>query len=338
MAETTKIAWCDATVNLWWGCQHAGDECHHCYAEAFSKRVGKSRAWQDVRYEVPSAFGTLDKLQRKAAKQDEPLTVFVQSMGDIFELPQQLVTWQGRFTGRGTNDVRDRFFSLIDAGLWPDLVFLLLTKRPGLIGRYVPGAWLAGDWPANVWTGTSVGTVNSLPQIERLAKWPGRHFVSFEPLLEFLPLLAATPPDWDAFESATIGMDGWDEPEEFIEECEEECDWVNYGRDLVHSREHREWLRDRERYARQLHLRSRINWGVIGCESKGSRVGRLPEGGERQWICDAADLALTLRAAGVPAFVKQIPIDGKVSHDPGAWPEALRFREFPEWLSSAVKL
>ena len=28
-------------------------------------------------------------------------------------------------------------------------------------------------------------------------------------------------------------------------------------------------------------------------------------------------------------FVKQLPIDGKLSKDPGEWPEDLRIREFP---------
>lgn len=63
-------------------------------------------------------------------------------------------------------------------------------------------------------------------------------------------------PDWDAFHDATDGMEGWEEPEDYIEECEEEMDWVNYGRRLVHSSEHKEWLADRERYALRLAFRS----------------------------------------------------------------------------------
>lgn len=69
-------------------------------------------------------------------------------------------------------------------------------------------------------------------------------------------------PDWDAFHDATEGREGWDEPEEFIEECEEHCDYVNYGRHPVHSSEHREWERDRTNYALRLaysHLWESIN-------------------------------------------------------------------------------
>ncbi len=62
-------------------------------------------------------------------------------------------------------------------------------------------------------------------------------------------------PDWEGFSFETEGMEGWEEPEEFIEECENECDWVNYGNDLVHSDEHKQWLRDREEGALRLAYR-----------------------------------------------------------------------------------
>lgn len=40
MGTETAIAWTDATFNPWWGCQRVSPGCEHCYAEAFSKRVG----------------------------------------------------------------------------------------------------------------------------------------------------------------------------------------------------------------------------------------------------------------------------------------------------------
>jgi hypothetical protein len=69
-------------------------------------------------------------------------------------------------------------------------------------------------------------------------------------------------PDWDLFDEYTSCQEGWLEPEEFVEECEDECDWVNCGRGLVHSREHKEWLRDRKELATKLafaNLWRRIN-------------------------------------------------------------------------------
>jgi protein gp37 len=40
MGANTSIAWCDHTFNPWWGCQKVSEECRHCYAEAFARRVG----------------------------------------------------------------------------------------------------------------------------------------------------------------------------------------------------------------------------------------------------------------------------------------------------------
>lgn len=56
-------------------------------------------------------------------------------------------------------------------------------------------------------------------------------------------------PDWDAFEEATAGMEGWEQPEEFIPECEEQFDYINFGNRLVVSSMWREWDRDRRRMA-----------------------------------------------------------------------------------------
>ena len=58
-----------------------------------------------------------------------------------------------------------------------------------------------------------------------------------------------------------------------------------------------------------------------GCES-GPR--RRPA--ELDWF---RDIAQQCEEAGVPLFIKQLSIDGRVSHDPNEWPEDLRIRELP---------
>jgi protein gp37 len=60
---------------------------------------------------------------------------------------------------------------------------------------------------------------------------------------------------------------------------------------------------------------------VVGCES-GPR--RRPM--QLEW---AEDIVRQCREAQVPCFVKQLPINGRVSHDPAEWPEALRVRQLP---------
>ena len=45
MGETTKIEWCDATLNLWWGCTKVSGGCKNCYAEKLSDKRYKKGAW-----------------------------------------------------------------------------------------------------------------------------------------------------------------------------------------------------------------------------------------------------------------------------------------------------
>lgn len=39
--EKSKIEWCDATVNMWWGCTKVSPGCAHCYADTLAHRWGK---------------------------------------------------------------------------------------------------------------------------------------------------------------------------------------------------------------------------------------------------------------------------------------------------------
>lgn len=64
-----------------------------------------------------------------------------------------------------------------------------------------------------------------------------------------------------------------------------------------------------------------LDWVIVGCES-----------GPRRRPCDPAWVKSIIEqcdAAGVPVFVKQLDIGGKVSHDPAEWPEWARRQEWP---------
>ena len=65
-----------------------------------------------------------------------------------------------------------------------------------------------------------------------------------------------------------------------------------------------------------------IDWIVIGCESGPNRRPM-----ELEW---AIDLVRQCDAANVAVFVKQLPINGRVSHDPNEWPAELQRREYPK--------
>ena len=51
------------------------------------------------------------------------------------------------------------------------------------------------------------------------------------------------------------------------------------------------------------------------------------------FIDAARDLVKQCDAAGVPVFVKQIPINGKVSKDINQFPKELQIREFPKQVT-----
>jgi protein gp37 len=273
VAEKTDIGWTDHTINLWWGCEEVAPECDECYARLFATRVGKADAWQDKRFAVPGAFANLDKWQRHAAAAKTIRTVFSMSMGDLFEKDRPLYQWvksgsDDRVeTGYTIADRRREFFEGIASGRWPNLIFLSLTKRPGNIRKSVPSTWLS-NWPTNLWTGTSVGSKKSLPQIERLLRSPGNHFVSFEPLLESV---------------GDLDVEG-------------------------------------------------IDWAIVGVESRGSHVGRLPEDSAAAWNDAAASLVARLQASAIPTYVKQVPINGKVSIKiDNVWDRRLKYQQFPSW-------
>jgi len=65
-----------------------------------------------------------------------------------------------------------------------------------------------------------------------------------------------------------------------------------------------------------------LDWLIIGCES-GPR--RRPT--DLAWVRDLVEQA---RAAGVPVWIKQLEVDGKVRHRLEEFPEDLRIREWPE--------
>lgn len=156
MALETKIEWCDATVNLWWGCAKIHTGCRNCYAETLSHRWGND-IWgvNKSRKKIKSAFSDLNKLQKKAAAKGIPITVFMGSMMDIFESSKDLVDASGVPLEGSTGEVRSELFKRISDGEYNDLIFLFLSKRPERIELSIPSGWMEKP-PSNVWFGLSI--------------------------------------------------------------------------------------------------------------------------------------------------------------------------------------
>lgn len=175
MARNSKIEWTHHTFNPWWGCTKVSDACKHCYAEAWAKRVG-SRVWGvkaarrffgDTHWQQP------ERWDREAEQNSTRRRVFCASMADVFEDRAELNSW------------RNRLWSLIERT--PNLDWLLLTKRPELVQRFVP--W-ADEWPCNVWLGTTVENQEiAEKRLSSIAECRAAiRFASCEPLLGKLDL------------------------------------------------------------------------------------------------------------------------------------------------------
>lgn len=190
MAETTEIAWCDATFNPWRGCTKVSPGCTNCYAEAMSHRNPKVLGeWgpNGARVIASEPYWRQPlKWDREARAAGERRRVFCASLADVFEERPELIV------------PRQRLFQLI--GRTPNLDWLLLTKRPEVAVENWP-LW-AGYWASsrdaetiqkvgetfilpNVWLGVSVeDQARADERIPLLLQVPAAvRFLSVEPLL-----------------------------------------------------------------------------------------------------------------------------------------------------------
>ena len=175
MAHNSKIEWTDHTFNPWWGCTKVSPACAHCYAEAWAKRTGFDvwDAENPRRFLSETYWQQPQRWNKEAEQSGQRVRVFCASMADVFELRSDLSPW------------RSRLWRLIDDTPWID--WLLLTKRPHLVGDMVP--W-GSHWPENVWLGITVENQRWADErIPHLAQHPARiRFLSCEPLLDSVRL------------------------------------------------------------------------------------------------------------------------------------------------------
>lgn len=211
MGAQSAISWTNDTFNPWIGCARVSPACDGCYAAAlmggegnrFERAIwggpGKGEGTRDRT--APSTWRNPRKWQREQRKaldawlkgdapKPPPRFVFCSSLADVFDnaVPTQ---W------------RIDLFELIRAT--PDLTWLLLTKRPGMILKLFADTVHANayrreqldlHWPSNAAIGCTIVTQaeadRDLPKLMAAAatlKHVAFTFVSAEPLLEALNLL-----------------------------------------------------------------------------------------------------------------------------------------------------
>jgi len=172
MAENSDIVWTKHTFNPWIGCTKVSGACDHCYAEVYDLRWHKGEHWgPKADRRLTKTWRNPVKWQREAEELTTRYSVFCASLADVFDNHRSILP-----------EWRERLWALIRNT--PNLDWLLLTKRPQNIARYLPDDW--GDKGyANVWLGA---TAENQEEYDRrkphLTKNPARiHFLSMEPLL-----------------------------------------------------------------------------------------------------------------------------------------------------------
>lgn len=288
-----------------WACVKCSPGCSNCYAEAIGLRFRRALPFtvQNIR-KVEPYFCEKTARELLRSKRMSGKRCFIGDMTDVFGpwVPFDLI---------------DKMFAVF--ALRPDVTFQVLTKRPERMAEYASHFARGGDvwraaiefghsaardtepevWPLpNVWCGTSVEDQQRADErIPHLMKCPAIvRFVSAEPLLSPVDL------HWLGLlpNDAACLWDAEDERRRYlVGPCE------------------------------RLPM---LDWVIIGCLSLGSRAGSF----DGDYFAAAESINEQCRAAGVPVFNKQIPINGRVSHDPLEWPINLRAREFPDVRSQST--
>lgn len=242
MAENSRIAWTDSTINVWLGCMQVvlvdprthtsiPSECDNCYAMWLVRNRMGYRGEHPDRPELWGDPKTTPRHQTKYWRRVLPLwnadaikngrlLVFSFSLSDWAEEHPMVGEWRADF--------------LRMAAQCKHLDFQMLTKRPQNVLRMVPQEWL-DDWPQNVWIGTSAGTRAAW---NRRVPWlmPIRSagcpvtFVSVEPTLEDMELagdsLLGDVVNWVIDGGESGSPDGIDRPR-----IDSDQDWFRRIRD-----------------------------------------------------------------------------------------------------------
>ena len=167
MAENSNIEWTHHTHNPWVGCSKVSPGCKHCYAERdMDKRRGFAK-WGDQGTRVVTSESNWRKplaWDRKAKAAGERHRVFCASLADVFEDREELVA------------PRERLFALMS--LTPNLDWLVLTKRPEVMARYISDPATPGRVAKAVDAMLVSEAMRAIP--ERIEPFPGApgYFIS----------------------------------------------------------------------------------------------------------------------------------------------------------------
>lgn len=289
MGETTGIDWTDSTWGPWRGCHKVSPGCRECYMFREQKRYGRDP--NVVVRAKPATFNAPIRWARKLAQSGAARKlVFVCSWSDFWIAEAD--PW------------RAEAWEIIRRT--PHLTYQIVTKRIERVAE-VGLPWGDGEpWP-NVWGIVSVE--NQETADERVGLLLQTNFavrgVSYE------PALAPVNFSWLAHDVGPILVR--------LNALTGQALRVDTRRPV-----------DSQMVGAVF---PRLDWIIMGVESgDGHQVGRDmidPLSGVSIYTDVAREVAGQCREHGVAFFQKQMPVGGRVSHEPMDWAAEDRVREFP---------
>lgn len=199
--NTTKIEWCDKTLNPVVGCSFG---CPFCYARRINTRFHYVEDFSEPQF-FPERLASL--------KSKRPARVFMSSMSDPAD-------WRPSWAAAIVDAIDEN----------PQHEYLFLSKRPEEYTSVFP-VWRHqyGDLK-NIWYGATVTRAEELIRLADLPLW-GNRFVSFEPLLgpanpRFRPVKVSVPwVDWAIIGAETGQGAAMHRPaREWVDEITAYCD------------------------------------------------------------------------------------------------------------------
>jgi protein gp37 len=204
MSDTTKIQWCDSTVNPTMGC----DGCElwnmkvkKCYAGAMHvRRGGKTKGFSPTFEELTTWPGRMARAANwkdltGMVREDKPWLdglprlIFVSDMSDALSSPVPF------------DYLREEIIANVTTPAGRRHRWLWLTKRPDRMAQFSESLSIEGiAWPENLWAGTSITTQATTGRIEGLLRVGDERttrFLSAEPQVGPIDLSGRLPGlDW----------------------------------------------------------------------------------------------------------------------------------------------
>lgn len=298
MGKNSGITWTHHTFNHIRGCDEVSPGCANCYAKTMSKRnptmlgVWGSEKEGGVRVVAARAMWKQPaKWCKEAVAAGERHRVFNASLADWAEdWDGPIVDHKGEVTDWSSDLMLDCLFDEIDATV-DGLDWLLLTKRPQNILSKWRNHLVPHPMPLS-----SRGQYATMRTEYRSNVWLGtttenQKYADIR-IRQLLSCRHLAPVLFLSVEPM-LGP-------------------VDLGEAVGYSPEHGGYFDPRK---------SRVDWVICGCEDG---PGRRPMD-----IAWARSLRDQCQVAGVPFFMKQIEVDGKVTDDVAEFPLDLQIQEFP---------